>query len=198
MNSKFEKDASEIKSDSASNYSKENGSERTESMDSNIQIHSHDFDDEDIVDGTPYTLVGDEKVQVVGNNAGGGGRRFSYDNDDDDHLEQGGNDYENDQKGRVVSTTGHDLSAGYAGLGAEFGRGMGRRREVSGKVVEEGRGSGYGYASAGGDGEGVQAHTQVGPGGGTATAGARRNGDANGKETKTGIAAPGWARFKGL
>ncbi|KAL9114522.1 MAG: hypothetical protein Q9227_001603 [Pyrenula ochraceoflavens] len=44
-----------------------------------------------------------------------------------------------DGKGRVVSNTGFDLSGGYAGLGPEFGKGMGRRREVSGKVAEEGR-----------------------------------------------------------
>lgn len=200
VSSRFEKDVSEIKSDTASNYSKENGSERTESMDSNIQIHGHDFDGEDIVGKTPYMVVGDVNVHVVGNSVGGGRRKFSYDNDDDgdDQTERGGNEYENDRKGRVVSSTGYDLSAGYAGLGAEFGRGMGRRREVSGKVVEEGRGSGYGFASAGSDGEGAQAHTKAGLEGGTATAGLRRNGDANGKETKTGIAAAGWARFKGL
>ncbi|KAF7509418.1 hypothetical protein GJ744_007981 [Endocarpon pusillum] len=199
VSSKFDKDVSvEIKSDTASNYSKENNSERTESMDSNIQIHGHDFDDEDIAGRTPYMVVEGQSVQVVGSNADGGRRRFSYDNDDDDQTEQGGNDYESDRKGRVVSSTGHDLSAGYAGLGAEFGRGMGRRREVSGKVVEEGRGSGYGYASAGSDGEAPHAHTKAGLEGGTATAGARRNGDANGKETKKGIAAAGWARFKGL
>lgn len=37
------------------------------------------------------------------------------------------------------NSTGADLNAGYAGLGAEFGKGMGRRRDVSGKVAEEGR-----------------------------------------------------------
>lgn len=40
------------------------------------------------------------------------------------------------------SSDTHQNVAGYAGLGAEFGAGMGRRREVSGKVVEEGRGDG--------------------------------------------------------
>ena len=50
--------------------------------------------------------------------------------------------------GRQVSnSTGYDLNSGYAGLGAEFGRGMGRRREVSGKMVEEGR-SEYGSPTA--------------------------------------------------
>ncbi|EXJ90821.1 hypothetical protein A1O1_03926 [Capronia coronata CBS 617.96] len=42
---------------------------------------------------------------------------------------------------QVSNSTGYDLNAGYAGLGSEFGLGMGRRREVSGKVVEEGRAS---------------------------------------------------------
>lgn len=37
------------------------------------------------------------------------------------------------------NSTGADLNAGYAGLGVEFGRGMGRRRDVSGKAAEEGR-----------------------------------------------------------
>lgn len=37
------------------------------------------------------------------------------------------------------NSTGADLNGGYAGLGVDFGKGMGRRREVSGKVAEEGR-----------------------------------------------------------
>lgn len=41
---------------------------------------------------------------------------------------------------QVSNSTGYDLNSGYAGLGAEFGQGMGRRREVSGKVAEEGLG----------------------------------------------------------
>ncbi|KIV98181.1 hypothetical protein PV10_01859 [Exophiala mesophila] len=40
---------------------------------------------------------------------------------------------------QLSDSTGHDLTSSYAGLGAEFGQGMGRRREVSGKVAEEGR-----------------------------------------------------------
>lgn len=40
---------------------------------------------------------------------------------------------------QLSDSTGHDLNSSYAGLGAEFGQGMGRRREVSGKVAEEGR-----------------------------------------------------------
>ncbi|KAL9622749.1 MAG: hypothetical protein Q9160_002867 [Pyrenula sp. 1 TL-2023] len=54
-----------------------------------------------------------------------------------------------DSKGRVVSNSGYDLSSGYAGLGPEFGRGMGRRREVSGKVAEEGRSPGMGSPKKG-------------------------------------------------
>jgi hypothetical protein len=42
---------------------------------------------------------------------------------------------------QASNSTGYDLNSGYAGLGAEFGKGMGRRREVSGKVAEEGRGA---------------------------------------------------------
>ena len=46
-----------------------------------------------------------------------------------------------DGKGRVISNSGYDLNTGYAGLGPEFGKGMAsRRREVSGKIAEEGRG----------------------------------------------------------
>lgn len=40
---------------------------------------------------------------------------------------------------QTSNSTGYDLNSGYAGLGSEFGRGMGRRRDVSGKVAEEGR-----------------------------------------------------------
>lgn len=41
---------------------------------------------------------------------------------------------------QTSNSTGLDLQTGYAGLDPEFGKGMARRREVSGKVVEEGRG----------------------------------------------------------
>lgn len=41
---------------------------------------------------------------------------------------------------QISNSTGYDLNNGYAGLDAEFGKGMARRREVSGKVAEEGRG----------------------------------------------------------
>ena len=59
---------------------------------------------------------------------------------------------EQDKKGRVISNSSFDIgdehldlqSRGYAGLGADFGKGMAsrtglRNREVSGKVAEEGR-----------------------------------------------------------
>lgn len=42
---------------------------------------------------------------------------------------------------QTSNSTGYDLNGSYAGLDPDFGRGMGRRREVSGKVVEEGRAS---------------------------------------------------------
>ncbi|KIW77363.1 hypothetical protein Z517_09809 [Fonsecaea pedrosoi CBS 271.37] len=42
---------------------------------------------------------------------------------------------------QTSNSTGFDVNSGYAGLGAEFGKGMGRRRDVSGKVAEEGRAS---------------------------------------------------------
>ncbi len=44
---------------------------------------------------------------------------------------------------QASNSTGFDLHDGYAGLGTEFGQGMGRRRErdVSGKIAEEGRAS---------------------------------------------------------
>jgi hypothetical protein len=42
---------------------------------------------------------------------------------------------------QASNSTGFDLNNGYAGLDTEFGKGMGRRRDVSGKVAEEGRAS---------------------------------------------------------
>ena len=42
---------------------------------------------------------------------------------------------------QASNSTGYDLNSGYAGLGTDFGKGMGRRRDVSGKVAEEGRAS---------------------------------------------------------
>ena len=40
---------------------------------------------------------------------------------------------------QISSSTGHDLHNGYAGLDPEFAQAIPRRREVSGKVAEEGR-----------------------------------------------------------
>lgn len=52
---------------------------------------------------------------------------------------------ETDRKGRVVSNSGIDLGSGFSGRPGSYnsyisGLGVGRRREVSGKVAEEGRG----------------------------------------------------------
>lgn len=142
--------------DSASNYS----NERTETMDSHIQIHAADNEEDDyrtiVNEGTRYAAEPEHEQEDV---------------------------YEADRKGRVVSNTGHDLSSGYAGLGAEFGRGMGRRREVSGKVAEEGR-----TTYTGGRQPEALARTNA-PAGGAAGGG---GGGAN------GFGAAGWARFKGL
>lgn len=41
---------------------------------------------------------------------------------------------------QTSNSTGFDLHSGYAGLDPDFGKGMARRREVSGKAAEEGRG----------------------------------------------------------
>jgi hypothetical protein len=100
---------------------------------------------------------------------------------DDDTLDENGQVHieevdSNDNvwrgSGRNVSaSTGFDLRGGYAGLSAEFGKGMGRRREVSGKVVEEGRFFGNDIGAE-------QANYKAA------------------KEHKAGAA--GWARFKGL
>ena len=73
---------------------------------------------------------------------------------------------------QISNSTGNDLHSGYAGLGAEFGRGMARRREVSGKVVEEGRG-----------GVVVEELQEV---------------EVTPKKKGLGSSGMGWARFKGL
>ena len=183
---KSEKD--EIKSDTASNYSRGVDSERTATMDSGNEILAIDA-------GQSWTSgdAGVDKSQV------GSVSRYS-DLDDEGQWERNGeneNDLESDRTGRVVSNTGHDLSAGYAGLGAEFGRGMGRRREVSGKVVEEGR---AGHPYAGRDAFEYDAHARQGEA--AVTTAARTNGNAititNTNANRTGMAAAGWARFKGL
>jgi hypothetical protein len=87
---------------------------------------------------------------------------------------------EGDRKGRIVSNSGIDLGTGFQlGVGSNSygsyisGLGVGRRRDVSGKVAEEGRG-------------------------GTSTNGmAEREEDTPDKKRGTGRAA-GWARFAGL
>ena len=101
--------------------------------------------------------------------------------DDDEALDENGhvqimavdsNNNEWRDSGRNFSaSTGFDLRGGYAGLGVDFGKGMGRRREVSGKVAEEGRyfGNDFGAEEA--------------------------NHEAR-QQQKAGAA--GWARFKGL
>ena len=71
---------------------------------------------------------------------------------------------------QISNSTGNDLHAGYAGLGAEFGRGMARRREVSGKVAEEGRSEMWEELEE----------------------------DTPNKKKGLGASGMGWARFKGL
>ena len=73
---------------------------------------------------------------------------------------------------QVSNSTGYNLHGGYAGLGTEFGV-MARRREVSGKVAEEGR-SPMGRGRV----EEVQETTP--------------------QKKGLGASAGGWARFKGL
>jgi hypothetical protein len=100
---------------------------------------------------------------------------------DDDSLDENGhaqikeassNDDAWRGNGRNVSTsTGFDLRGGYAGLTADFGKGMARRREVSGKVAEEGRSSDSSFPA-----EEVN----------------------HGALAKQKAGAAGWARFKGL
>ncbi len=71
---------------------------------------------------------------------------------------------------QVSNSTGYNLHGGYAGLGSEFGV-MARRREVSGKVAEEGR------SPMGRAGEVREVTPQ---------------------KKGLGVSAGGWARFKGL
>jgi hypothetical protein len=118
--------------------------ERTRTLESdysNIEIHAVD---DDVLDENGQVHI--EKVDSNDNAWRGSGRNVS-------------------------ASTGFDLRGGYAGLSAEFGKGMGRRREVSGKVVEEGRFFGNDI-------------------------GAEAANYKAAKERKAGAA--GWARFKGL
>lgn len=144
----------ETKSDTASNYSRQQ-STRTRTMDSHIDIYSDDqFDNEDREKGHIDILAPDTSQRKVTQQPLP--RPFTYPSRHQSPEPTA--DIETDRKGRVVSATSadpHDLSStySYAGLGAEFGRGMGRRREVSGKIAEEGRAigtsdDGIGYQQA--------------------------------------------------
>lgn len=131
---------SENASDSSSDY------ERTrtlESESSNIEIHGVDDDDDETVDENGLVQIKD------------------VDSNDNAWRNSGRN---------VSASTGFDLRGGYAGLSADFGKGMGRRREVSGKVAEEGRYFDNSWLAE----------------------------EANYKAAKQQKAAAGWARFKGL
>lgn len=201
-------------SDTASNYSKET-SERSSTMDSSSL-------------GVGNLVVEKYRSHGGGSGLGvaaswtGNGRRFSFLHEEEEMMQGGGEDDdevhdgvlhatgdgdgdgdgggggggeyhdEGDRKGRVVSATGHDLSGAYAGLGAEFGRGMGRRREVSGKLAEEGRGHSFagrtGFAAA--DPPARPGHA--------VTTRWHETGNGNGNVAGPGLAAAGWARFKGL
>ena len=153
------------KSDTASIYSMS----RNGTMDSHIEIYSGDDSEDDREESSFHRQVVQREV-----------RRVS-DPKDNKKFEKESlivrTSSSEDQKGRVVSSTAHDLSTGYAGLSAEFGKGMGRRREVSGKVAEEGR---MGVAV---EEEEVKAKPIVAAGGGS---------------KGRGFAAAGWARFRGL
>lgn len=115
------------------------------------------------------------------------------DSDSDDSEDQGlnvkksrANDVDGDRKGRVVSNSGVDIGAGFqlgSGSPASYGSyiaglGVGRRREVSGKVAEEGR------AGPGTDSE-KTSEKSLKP----------RPSGTNGTGV---IRAAGWARFAGL
>ena len=105
-----------------------------------IEIHNDDSSDDGYV-----------RTRTMQSNSDYSGNIEVYGSDDDEKVEQ----YSYQPKvvdtdrpmtpirwhgeRQVSNTTGLDLQTGYAGLGSEFGRGMARRREVSGAVVEEGR-----------------------------------------------------------
>jgi hypothetical protein len=188
--------------DTASNYSDENL--RTQTMDSGISgigsLSIRGSDDENFV-----VLARDNEDDE--NEARRDGQHPRVETSSLVNGASYGDAYdalESDRKGRVVSNTGHDLSSGYAGLGAEFGRGMGRRRDVSGKIAEEGRGIGtMGYVAPAPlapsglrqGGGALAAKANGASAGAGAGAGA---GGAGGGGRGAGIAAAGWARFKGL
>lgn len=94
-----------------------------------------------------------------------------------------------DRKGRVVSNSGADIAAQRSlGLGSTLsygnyiaGLGVGRRRDVSGKIAEEGRGGGGGDIPV--------------TGAAAAAAAATKKSES---ENTTPARAAGWARFAGL
>ncbi|EEP81560.1 predicted protein [Uncinocarpus reesii 1704] len=97
------------------------------------------------------------------------------DNDSDTGNDNLADQENGDRKGRVVSNTGIDLGSGATGYGSYIaGLGVGRRREVSGKVAEEGRGGSLGPED---DSPGTKGKRLS------------KSGDYR---------AAGWARFKGL
>lgn len=190
-------------SDTASNYSKE-PSERSDTMDSTLgwENHTSEMYRGERNHDTGGARVGAPPLEDV--------RKFSFLDEPEIDVEmknghgfvvrEDENEYESDRQGRVVSITGNDLSGTYAGLGAEFGRGMGRRREVSGKVAEEGRGNSFagrtGFAddSPARSGEAKTVTTSNWSGNANRTGKVNANRNAAGQ----GLAAAGWARFKGL
>jgi hypothetical protein len=80
---------------------------------------------------------------------------------------------------QTSNSTALDLHSGYAGLDPEFGRGMARRRDVSGKIAEEGRGGVYSW-----DGKAAE---QV-----------NINVEELTPKKAAAYKSAGWARFKGL
>ncbi|RMZ84017.1 hypothetical protein DV737_g1365, partial [Chaetothyriales sp. CBS 132003] len=122
-----------------------NGDHEQVTMAGDVEIRANHSDDED-----EYS-----RTQTMQSDASGNFQLHGTDSDDDEPAHQ--NAYQSperriettpsktsnpawDSPRQVSNSTAHDLHSGYAGLGAEFGKGMAaRRRDVSGKVVEEGR-----------------------------------------------------------
>ncbi|RMZ89329.1 hypothetical protein DV736_g3448, partial [Chaetothyriales sp. CBS 134916] len=112
-----------------------------------VETHANNSDDEDEY-SRPKTMQSDVSgnIQVYGSDS-------DSDSDEPTHQHNGqsqerrvkttpskNNDLAWNSPRQVSNSTAHDLHTGYAGLDAEFGKGMAaRRRDVSGKVVEEGR-----------------------------------------------------------
>ncbi|RMD40933.1 hypothetical protein DV735_g4186, partial [Chaetothyriales sp. CBS 134920] len=99
---------------------------RTRTMQSdvsgNVQVYTTDSDDDDGYEPQPELVRVDHSTPVKANVSVNTSTGW------------------NNSPRQVSNSTAHDLHAGYAGLGAEFGRGMAaRKRDVSGKVAEEGR-----------------------------------------------------------